>query len=402
MYYVISLTEFFFMKDRIEEEWLSFFDRVFDEVKKMVYKQYPVEEDGSGSPETLAIREAIEGFPCPLRIAEIKIDIKKYSYIHDDICQIVRYDLTKLGESSLEYYGVINSVDKEKLKQTLVKYFNLSEKAFDEFYKDFTYIGWADDNLNFYTQFTLYSIKKNFDRFILDFYTYFLGSVRDKLTEKSKKVMDYNRLFNLEPDPILSLEEFIKRNDLEGLLHLNFNDLQERVCNFQLIPDVPEHVKRVFGNAKKLFIFGYLHYQFFTISQHYAYLALESAIKHRYNISLGKKAKITNPKGESIEISPSWRDIYYFCQRYRRKGWKLSKIEVNGKDFPYNNRLLLNWLVEKKIITKWERKQYDVGINMRNILSHLEFAPIFVPSGSTIKIIADRINKLFYEQAENR
>jgi hypothetical protein len=372
---------------------------VFEEVKKFVYRQYPVEEDGSGSPETLAIREAIESFPCPLRIAEIKIDIKKYSHIHDDICQIVRYDLTKLGESSLEYYGVIDSVDKEKLKQAIVEYFNLSKKAFDEFYKDFTYIGWADDNLNFYTQFTLYDIRKNFDRFISDFYTYFLGSVRDKLTEKFKKVVDYNRLFNLEPDPILSLEEFIRRNDIEGLLHLNFNDLQERVCNFQLIPDVPEHVKRVFDNAKKLFIFGYLHYQFFTISQHYAYLALESAIRHRYNLSLGKTVKITNSKGESIEISPSWMVIHNFC--IKNKGWNSKKIEVNGEGFPYDNRRLLNWLVENKIITKWERKQYDVGINMRNILSHLEFAPIFVPSGSTIKILADRINKLFYEQAEN-
>jgi hypothetical protein len=383
------------MKDKIEEEWLTFFDKVFDEVKKMVYKQNPVEEDGSGSPETLAIREAIESFPCQLRIAEIKIDVRKYSDISDEVCQIINYNLTRFGERSLEYYGVIDSRDKEKLKQTLIKYFNLNEKAFDDFYKDFKHIGWADDNLTFYTQFTVYNIKNNFERFVLDFYTYFIGLVGDKLSEKFKKVIDYNRLFNLKPDPILPLEEFIKRNDIEGFLHLSFHDLQERVCNFQLIPDVPEHVKRVFDNAKKLFIFGYLHYQFFTISQHYAYLALESGIRHRYNLSLGKKAKITNPKGESIEISPSWMYIHIFCKMNR--GWNSKRIKVNGEDFPYNNRRLLNWLLEKKIVTRWERKQYDVGINMRNILSHLEFAPIHGPGSSAIKIIADRINRLFYE-----
>ena len=386
------------MKDKIEEEWLTFFDRVLDEVKKMVYRQYPVEEDGSGSPETLAIREAIRSFPCPLRIAEIKMDVKKYPYISDEICQIISYDLTRLGERSLEYYGVIDSTDKEKLKQILVKYFNLSEKGFNDFYNDFKHVGWADDNLNFYTQFRWYGIKDNFRRFVFDFYSDLIALMGDKLIERFKRVIDYNRLFNLKPDPILSLEEFIKRNDIEGLFGLNFQDLQKQICNFQLIPDVPEHVKRVFDNANKLFIFGYLHYHFFTISQHYAYLALESAIKHRYNRSLGEKAKITNPKGESIEIPPSWRDIYYFCQRNRGKGWKLSKIKVNGEDFPYSNRLLLKWLVEKKILTKWERRQYDVGINMRNILSHLEFAPIDVPRSFTIKVIADRINKLFYEQ----
>ena len=158
---------------------------------------------------------------------------------------------------------------------------------------------------------------------------------------------------------------------------------------------MPEHVKRVFDNAKKLFIFGYLNYQFFTISQHYAYLALESAIRHRYNRSLGEKAKITNPKGESIDISPSWREIDRFC---RNRGWDTHTIKVNEKKFPYSNRRLLNWLVEKNIINKWERKQYDVGINMRNILSHLEFAPISFPKSSTIEIIANRINRLFYEQ----
>jgi len=383
------------MNDKIEEEWLTFFDRVFYEVKKKVDRNYPVEEDGSSSPETRAIIEAIENFPCPLKIAEIEIDIENYPDISNEVCQIINYDLTRLGEKSLEYYGVIDSRDKEKLKQIIVKHFNLSEKGFDEFYKDFTYIGWTDDNRNFYTQFRTYNIKNNIERFVSDFYSDIMGLMRYKLVEKFKKVIDYNRLFNLKSDPILSLEEFIKRNDIQGLLGSSFQDLQERVCNFQLIPSVPEHVKRVFDNAKKLFIFGYLNYQFFTISQHYAYLALESAIRHRYNRSLGEKAKITKTKRESIDISPSWREIDRFC---RNRGWDTRTIKVNEKKFPHSNRRLLDWLVEKNIINKWERKQYDVGIDMRNILSHLEFAPISFPKSSTIEIIAHRINRLFYEQ----
>lgn len=383
------------MNDKIEEEWLTFFDRVFYEVKRKVHRDYPVEEDGSSSPETRAIIEAIENFPCPLKIAEIKIDIENYPDISNEFCQIINYDLTKLGERSLEYYGVIDSRDKEKLKQIIVKHFDLSEKGFDEFYKDFTYIAWTDDNRNFYTQFRRYNIKNNIERFVSDFYGDIMGLMGPIFVEKFKKIIDYNRLFNLKSDPILSLEEFIKRNDIQGLLGSSFQDLQERVCNFQLIPSVPEHVKRVFDNAKKLFIFGYLNYQFFTISQHYAYLALESAIRHRYNRSLGEKAKITKTKTESIDISPSWREIDRVC---RNKGWDRSKIKVNGKKFPYNNRRLLDWLVEKNIINKWERKQYDVGINMRNIFSHLEFAPISFPKSSTVEIIANRINRLFYER----
>jgi len=367
---------------------------VFDEAKKMVYKQYPVEENGSGSPETLGVRKAFESFLCPLRIAEIKVDLKRYPYIKNEICPIINYDLTRLGKRSLEYHGVIDSLDKEKLKQTLVRHFNLNEKNFEDFYKDFKTIGWADEGLNSYTQFRLYNIRDDFGKFVfeLNFEVYYL--IRGKLIERFKDVPDYNVLFNLEPDPILPFSEVTKKDPTTGVFSdITLQYLQEKVCNIQLIPTVPKDVKRVFNHAKKLFIFGYFYYGFFTISEHYAYLALESAIRNRYNQFLGKKARIINPKGKTIESSSSWWVIYCLC---KSKGWKPSKIKVNGQKFPNNNRLLLDWLVEKRIITKWEKKQYDVGINLRNILSHLEFAPIHTPNSFVLKDVADRINKLYY------
>lgn len=383
------------MKEKIEE-WIKFFDRVLDEVRKMVHDQYPVEEDGSGSPETLAIRKAIESFSCPITVAEIVIDLKRYPYIKDRICQIVCYNLDKLGERSIQYHGLINSRNKEKLRQVLIEHFNLSEKGFDEFYKDFKIISWSDEKCSFYTQFRWYDIskKENFREFTFDFYKDFVFFIGGKLIERFKEVVDYNARYNLDPDPILSIYELTKKDStVDGFTGINIQSLQEQVCSLQLIPTVSEHVKRVFDRAKKLFVYGYFHYGFFTISEHYAYLALESAIRNRYNQFLGKKAKVTSPEGETVELSSSWWTIYKFC---RRKGWKLGKTTVNGQDFPYNNRLLLNWLVEQNIITKWEKKQYDVGINLRNILSHQEFAPIHMPNSFTLKVIADRINRLFH------
>jgi hypothetical protein len=220
--------------------------------------------------------------------------------------------------------------------------------------------------------------------------------LKRSIIERNKKIIDYNALFNLKSDPILTFNEVVKIDPITEMMKgITLRHLQKQVNSLQLIPTVPQDVRRVFNHAKKLFIFGYFNYGFFTISEHYGYLALESAIRHRYNQSLGEKAVIKNPQREVIELKPSWYAIYNLCNRNRKK-WNKTKITVNEEDFPFKSSLLLNWLVEKKIITKWERKQYDVGINMRNILSHLEFAPIHMPNSFALNYIAEQINTLFY------
>jgi hypothetical protein len=57
-------------------------------------------------PETLAIREVAAKSPCPLRIAEIRVDNEKHKHIRDAVCQIIRYDFSKLGivPQTVKYY----------------------------------------------------------------------------------------------------------------------------------------------------------------------------------------------------------------------------------------------------------------------------------------------------------
>lgn len=376
-------------------EWLEFFDRTFNEIKEMILKRYPLEDDGSGSPETLAFREIVENFPCPIKLVEIKIDREAYPYIRDETCQMIRYDFTNKAQKKLEYLGIIDSKDKEKLKCVLKTHFEFDDRRFEHFYQDFKAVGWSDDTSSYYVQFTWYNIKENLEKFVWDFVVHrepFLGQV----VERVKRVLDFNSLYDLKPDQILSLEEITRIDPVTQGFGESIEHLQKQICDVQLIPAVPEEPRKVFENAKKLYIFSYFYYRFGTISEHYAYLALESAIRHRYNQTLGEKAIVTNPNGESVELSPAWLEVSYFCER-NKENWRLSKIKVNGEKFPRNSGLLLDRLVEKKIITKWERKQYAEGMRQRNVLSHLEFAPIHVPDSSTLKIVAERINRLFYK-----
>jgi hypothetical protein len=95
--------------------------------------------------------------------------------------------------------------------------------------------------------------------------------------------------------------------------------------------------------AKELYIFGYFRYIFFTVAEHYSYLALESAMKNRYAVSLGEKAVLTNSKGKQHEIRPpSWEGIFDFCLRGRREGWNAHQIKVMGKTSPL---LCLNYWI---------------------------------------------------------
>ena len=104
-------------------EWTKFFNRLFSEVKKKVLEQYSLEEDGSGPPEIIALREVVANFPCPVRILEIKVDTKKHTHLKDEVCQIIRYDYSKLDATQglVEYYGLIDSRESQKLREILTK-----------------------------------------------------------------------------------------------------------------------------------------------------------------------------------------------------------------------------------------------------------------------------------------
>jgi len=173
--------------------------------------------------------------------------------------------------------------------------------------------------------------------------------------------------------------------------------LQRYICDILLIPNVPDSVKEVFRRAKDLFIFGFFRYRFFAISLHYSYLALESAVRHKYYQSFGEKVLLSE-KGETIEMRGlDHQRVWSIC---KRKGWNIHKLKVNGQEFAVSRKELLDWLLRKGIIKIWERKMCDSGMDLRNIMSHLTHPPILLPSHAVqaLEFVADIINRLWEPQ----
>lgn len=392
------------MQNKIPE-WTEFFAKVFREVKRIVYRQYKLEKDGSGPPEVLALREIVTKFPCPVRIVEIKIDVEKHDHIKDEICQIVRCDFSKLGiaPKTVHYYGIVDAKDSERLKEILTSNFDLNDNMFEGFYRDFKTVGWFDDEMNSYAQFPLYNIKENFERFVFDFFSTPFSFFTEKIRRKFSKRIDWNSEFNLKPDPISSISELTKMDETLSAFQpfasgAGIGKLQEDICNIQLIPSVPEDVKTVFSHAKDLHIYGFFHFNFFAIAQQYAYLALESAIKNRYYQSFeGKEVSLKNEKDEVIKIGRV--DHQRIIDLYRRKGksWNPHRLKINDEKFAFTTHELLDWLVRKRIITLWERRLCAKGIRLRNLMSHLTRAYVFPPGYSVeaLEFVADLINKIY-------
>ncbi|MCK4521796.1 MAG: hypothetical protein KAU20_04430 [Nanoarchaeota archaeon] len=160
-------------------------------------------------------------------------------------------------------------------------------------------------------------------------------------------------------DNILKKDKFFDafvKIDKEGKSKsVELEDLQQHISTIVLNSKIPKEVKRVFNGAKDLYLFGYFRYYFFTISNHYTLLSLESALRNRCNQLFGKSKKF------------------------------LSLNEVIKK------------LVDNKIIKKEDVFIYDISRELRNSFSHLTSPPVVVPAMalSTLEKVKENIEKLF-------
>lgn len=384
-----------------ENRWNEFFDKVFNALKVKFKEIYPFKEDGEVSPDVVALRDAIFKLPCPVKVLELRFDKAQFVHVKDGIGHILRYDLSRIGEKQMEDYGVIDVENRDALKSVLIDKFGFPEIAVADFISRFKTTGIWEPELDYYIHFAQYDIRRYFDKYLFELLQIFLSNIETKLIKKFKREIDFNSLYNLREDNVLPWELFTNR---EPILDTQFRkptveDLQKDICDIQLIPTVPDEVKIIFKAAKDLYVFGYFRWYFFTISNHYSYLAIESAVRHKYNQLLGEKVVLTCKKGNLSRkmTKPSYERITDFCRQNKTQGWNCRELKVNGEDFPSNMTLLLNWLMRNGIQTKWQRDRLKLAIDMRNTLSHLEFVTILWPNHSGLRLTAEQINTLYHK-----
>ena len=345
----------------LEKEYSTYFSEFFENVKEEYMESIGFKEADELSSGELAFRDAITSLPCPVKVVRLKIDTKKYKDAENEVYHLIAYDFSNFGESSVRYYGEIDLDEIEKYVE-LLKDFNLAEQEIEAL-RGFKSMGYSDPNCWYWVRIIPYDILENPKEYVRDFINSFWMIFGDKILQKFERKIDYNSKYGLKSDPALPLSELLKKDKIFSSFvnvdrygrsrEITLEDLQRSICDIQLIPSVPKEVKKVFDAAKKLYTFGYFEYYFFTISQHYAFLALESALRNRYSEIYGKPNKF---------------------------------IGLNT---------IIEKLVDKGIIPKGEVKIYDAGRYLRNSLSHLTDPSTMTPSSSILERVAYQINQIY-------
>jgi hypothetical protein len=382
-------------------DWKKIFEKLARQMRKEFSRRFPFKDDGDVSPELLSIRDGIHAFPLPVHVLRLDMRGAKNQFSEADTWTIVRYDISQKNTNQPQFHGAIAINDIANHYSLLETVFDIPEPA--KLFKDLRPTSiWDLGTDTFLTEVVPYDIENRLAQYAEEFHRFLVDNLSLFFRQKFSRVINFNEKYGLVPDPILDPSRRLQVHPITSMFvklsdgtPLTLEERQEEVASAQLIPQVPESVQRTFSLAKSLYVFGHFEYGFFTVAEHYAYLALEAAVHCRWAMMLSKPAKLTF--GDAIDIpNPSYWGVSRHLRSIPRKPL------LNGEPFPQSTPEVLQALLKKQIITKWELSRLQIGIYLRNSLSHLEFAPVHSPDSSTLYWVADLINQMFDSVAKSQ
>ena len=237
-----------------EREYTTYFSEFFENVKEEFRKSTGFKEADELSSGELAFRDAIRSLPCPVSVVRLIIDVKKYKEAKNNVYHLIIYDFSNFGESSIEYCGEIYLDEIEKYRE-LLKDFNLDQQKIKEL-KSFKLVGYGDPECWYWVWIIPYDILEKPEEYARDFMHSFSISFGHKILQKFERRIDYNSKYGLKSDSVLPLSELLKKDKIFSSFvkvgksgeprEITIEDLQRSVCGIQLIPNVPEGVKKDF------------------------------------------------------------------------------------------------------------------------------------------------------------
>jgi hypothetical protein len=375
----------------IISDWNAFFRLLRGAVNEIAVKNCPLPNDRSGPERVLSIRRALDLLPVAVNI--VMLDTEGAEVVRKDgrYAFVIHYDLAKPKTLHVTDHGIIALSDFERHTGLFQSVFKVDAESLGDLrvlrfsatygYPDILHVPLYDPRTN------------------LKHYAYELFDIlcSDNIVGLFEMQYDFNSKYGLRSGTILSESELLHIDEVNRMFFHGDRDqaikiAQERVAALQMTGRVPTEVARIFNTAKRLYIFGLFEYQFFTVSHHYAYLAIEAAVYHRWSQTQPKPFVLTHGK-EQMTVHDSGRgSIARFCED---KGWNRRDVKLNGKRFPFSTASLLARLRQAGTITEFQQRQLETKLKLRNIHSHLEFGPLEMPETGVLERVAEVINALF-------
>ena len=381
--------------------WKTLFLGVSDYLRELAARQWPLELDGSGPDVYVSLHRLFNALPVPADILLLDTTDVDLPPKQGPFATAIRYDFSKPKKHGVRFHGIVPLAKAEAHAQLIESALGISSDALRPLKElTLTYL-WNAPQL---THVVPYDARTRVPDYASDLAGHM--SSPSRLGGMFFPRIDFNAKYNLSDDPPLTDEQlltidprsarFVRMSDGKPE---TVSELHSSIAHIQLIPQVPEDVRSTFHRAKRLYVYGYLEYGFFTVSYHYALMALDAALHARWSATLPASVSLTwqNKQTGKLEqhtmVTPSHVKIRDFC---KRAGWRVPAVRVGGKPFPYTVNLVIAELAERKIITSWQRKMIqEVDVEIRNSLTHAEFAPVDAPSPHSLELAAETINRLF-------
>lgn len=372
-------------------DWERFFRTVRSELNAFAVTKWPLPNDRSGMERILSWRRLFDLFPVAADILIFDTEGVDVRFQEGRYATIIRYDLSRPKELSVKDHGSLVLRDFDASAQFIQSALAVNDATLDSLRT--LNFSWMTD----YPE-ILHIVHYDVRTRVLDY----ARDLADLLCMSSLASLfvlqyDFNAKYRLKQDTILAESELLLMNDFNQCFFRGdradmIRKAQEDVARVQLIPQVPSEVRRVIHAAKRLYVFGLFEYEFFTISQHYAYLAVEAALYHRWS-ALQTKPFILTQGSEQLTIHDSGRGtIARICEH---KNWNRRTLRVNGQRFPFSSNSLLARLRKAGAITEYQHTDLEYWLKQRNSHSHREFGPLEMPDPGVIHDAVEMINALF-------
>lgn len=393
------------------KKWESALSLVQGYLREEFHRLHPFKDDGDVSPSIIALRDAVHAFPFAVDVLLIDIGSAKpvphiaSNFMDANACPgsiwtLIAHYLDDPLRKRITFYGTRALADLESFAPLLAESFGIDDEHSLKSIRELNYSGYWTLDASMIVDLVPYDVRSQAASYARYLFYNILGQQAEALIGRFERKIDFNAIYGLESDPILSLEELTKIDSMTACFVKltdgsppSIEERQEDVRHIQLIPKVPEDVRLTFRRAKIAYVYGYFQYDLFTIAVHYAALALEAAIKARWSASLPPKVTVSCVDAKIEMQFPSHTKISRLCRNNR---WRGRPLLIEGQRFPSSMNALLDWLQNERIVGKWEREGLKVFLDMRNAFSHLEQSSTDMPSPDKLQFVADLINKLFH------
>lgn len=177
--------------------------------------------------------------------------------------------------------------------------------------------------------------------------------------------------------------------------NITIESLKESVAMVSISEKVLQKFQELLEVAKKLYLYSYYEWDFYTVCLIYLLLLSETAIKERFLQELPQECKLV--KKECVEkVQKSYTIIYErLFKRWRLVGYE----KVDGSLLS-----IAHWLKEHNILPdRFNEFVLETLIKLRNYAAHLEAKHLWPPAIviQTFWKVVDLVNCLFDIEAHN-